>query len=217
MAEESRSAEKDLLKIIENPQSAAAQPAKAQGADADAKGRGGKAGKSRKGPKVPPVDLKTLLFNRHSVIKILFSVSLIVLLYLIYSIISEAKKLKVARNFGTFIAGEQTAPDAKKTGLAASVDFSALTDGPLRNIFRPKKVVVDVPKADQATDALKNYKLVGLSLEPDQKDSQAMVENTTSSVTFFVKRGEVLDGMEIVDILEDRLILKVNGQRTELR
>lgn len=216
MAEESRSAEKDLLKIIENPQAASGRSSQTE-TPADKKA-GKKAGKAAKLPKFAPADLKAALLNRHSVIKILVGITIVVFLYLIYSVIAESEKLKAARSFGGIrVPSQQMSADEQKAGLASSVDLGALTDGPLRNIFRPKKAVEETPKVDQTAEVIKNYKLVGLAFEPEGEESQAMIENTTSNVTFFVKRGEVLEGMEILDILEDRLVLKVNGVRTELR
>ncbi len=61
---------------------------------------------------------------------------------------------------------------------------------------------------------LSKYKLVGISWS-DNPD--AMIENTGEQKTYFVKRGQMLDGIKVAGIFRDKVVLNSNGQEIELR
>ena len=126
----------------------------------------------------------------------------------------ESKKLKTARNFDNFVVADKKI--IIKEGEIAKVE-EAENQSPLRNIFRPKQKKVEEAKPDPVKKVSDDYKLVGISIDPDPVNSSAMIESVKTNITFFLHKGEKLDGMELVDILEDKLILRVQGQTVELR
>ena len=207
-AAEKQSAEKDLLKLIENPGPAA--PKKTAEKPADKKAQA-KTKTSRK----PGVNVAALLTDRRAVIKMLFFAIIAVFAYLLYSIYSESRKLKVAKDFTVFESGHEKtiAPSASPAPATEEI----LPEAPFRNIFRPKPKKAEEPKADTAAVTTQNYKLVGISMDPDPAESSAMVENVKTNVTFFLKKGDKLEGMELMGIYDDKLVLKVQGQEVELR
>ena len=87
----------------------------------------------------------------------------------------------------------------------------------LRNVFKPFAKKIEEKKADDPSMKLAEYKLVGISIEHDPKDSYAMIENTKTNITFFVKRGENFAGLELVEILDEKLIFKSGGETVEFR
>jgi hypothetical protein len=59
-----------------------------------------------------------------------------------------------------------------------------------------------------------DLKLVGISWS---QDPDVMVENTKSNKTFFLKRGDTVNGLTISDILRDKIILNYKGDEVELK
>jgi hypothetical protein len=66
----------------------------------------------------------------------------------------------------------------------------------------------------QAQEFLKKYKLVGISWS-DNPD--AMIEDTTAQKTYFMKRGQELDGVKIQAIFKDKVVLNYMNREIELR
>lgn len=92
-----------------------------------------------------------------------------------------------------------------------------------RNIFKmgseyiveEVKDVVVVDPTDNAIEATKHLRLVGISWS---NDPDAMVEDTRSARTFFVKRGQMIGGkIKVQAISKESIILMYEGQEVELR
>lgn len=66
----------------------------------------------------------------------------------------------------------------------------------------------------QAQEFLSKYKLVGISWS-DNPD--AMIEDTTAQKTYFMKRGQELDGVKIQAIFKDKVVLNYMNREIELR
>jgi len=64
------------------------------------------------------------------------------------------------------------------------------------------------------TEVLSKYKLVGISWS-DNPD--AMVEDSAANKTYFLKRGQALDGVKIQAIFKDKVVLNYQGVEVELR
>lgn len=96
----------------------------------------------------------------------------------------------------------------------------------LRNIFNPfeKKEVaaqaVDskpVAAAARVFERTKALKLVGVSWLDTPETASAMVENTGSGVTYFLRAGEQVNGVTIEAIYADSVVLEFDGERMELK
>ena len=72
-------------------------------------------------------------------------------------------------------------------------------------------------KKEEGGVTLTDYRLVGLSPAADPNDSYVMIKNAKTNITFFLKKGEKLDGMELMNISENKITLKVKGKDVELR
>ncbi len=89
-----------------------------------------------------------------------------------------------------------------------------------RNIFsgvEPPKpnVVPEPPKPAAEHDRTKDFSLVGISWSANP---EAMIEDTLRKRTFFVKRGQSLDGsVRVVTVFKDRVILTIDGKEFELK
>jgi hypothetical protein len=70
--------------------------------------------------------------------------------------------------------------------------------------------------ADKAVEEaiLNRYRLVGISWS-DNPD--VMLEDKTAQKTFFLKRNQILDGVLLTEIYRDRVVLKFKGSEVELR
>jgi hypothetical protein len=67
---------------------------------------------------------------------------------------------------------------------------------------------------DQATETLR---LVGISFSPNPNDSYAMIEDTATRITYFVKSNQKILGVTISDIQRDKVILSLGDSEKELR
>ncbi len=92
-----------------------------------------------------------------------------------------------------------------------------------RNIFRPYEKVESPAVATQATgqelisQKMEKLKIVGISWF-DEPDSQSvMVEQTDTSMTYFLKQGESFDGLTVKAIFTDRVIFSYQNEEMEMR
>jgi hypothetical protein len=87
-----------------------------------------------------------------------------------------------------------------------------------RNIFKigAKKVAEAESKGDisRLMELTQSLKLVGISWS---NDPDAMIEDTKSTRTFFVKRGQMVGEVKIKDIAKDKVVLTYDGEEMELR
>ena len=214
MAEKKRSAEKDLLKLIEDPEEAAAQ-AKA-GARAPKKAFALPFFSGQK-----PFRPKDLL-KHGNINKLLIVAAIVIFVYLVLTFLIESVLLKKADRF-TDQAVErikQGAPaDEAMPGDLLEAETAEEEKPPARSIF--KLGPVEVPKEEQETataqSALQGYKLVGISIEPDPQNSYAMIENATTNVTYFLKKGDKLTEMQVLEITAEKVVFDVGGKPAELR
>lgn len=94
-----------------------------------------------------------------------------------------------------------------------------------RNIFHPfeKKEIADVEDeaipvvAQKIFEKTKSLKLVGISWLDTPGSASAMVENIDSGVTYFLKSGEMVNGVNVQSIHADSIVLEFAGERMELK
>ncbi|HSV42941.1 MAG TPA: hypothetical protein VLJ10_00135 [Candidatus Bathyarchaeia archaeon] len=95
-----------------------------------------------------------------------------------------------------------------------------------RNIFQPyeKKVVEAqteeqrvVKMFEQIDSKTKGLRLVGVSWFDSPQSASAMVENTDSGVTYFLRSGEKVNGVTVEAIYSDSIVLEFLGERLELK
>lgn len=230
MATEQHSAEKDLLRLIENPgeieskktgQAGGGQAAKASSKkmsllDFSKRFKGNGAKKS--------FDLKAVFKGRKVVLQILFLATLGVFGYFVVTVVREYTKVKDTKNLAkftkfTYIAEGKVANNAQIPGqdLGSAENAPEPNTDNLRNIFQRGAVKKDEPKKDDVSVILSDYRLAGISIAPDSKETYAMVKNVKTNITFFLKQGEQLDGMQLLNIFDNKLVLKVRGKDVELR
>jgi hypothetical protein len=96
----------------------------------------------------------------------------------------------------------------------------------LRNIFNPfekKEVAVasveakPAAVAERVLERTKALKLVGVSWLDTPETASAMVENTGSGVTYFLRAGEQVNGVTIEAIYADSVVFEFDGERMELK
>lgn len=219
MAEPQQSAEKDLLKIIENPKDIDSQKKPAVSESSAAAAAPLSAGaKSKKS--ASSVNVRSLLLDRRNIIRGLVAITVGAFIFFIVSTIQEYSKLKKARNFDSFtyiVNGQEqkaTVNSGPLTSMAANEEESGRG---LRNIFRPGAKAPDEQKKESVPSPSQDLKLVGIAVEKNPDDSYAMVENERTKITFFLKKGESIEGMKVTEITEDRIVLDAQGQKIELR
>ncbi|UCC95157.1 MAG: hypothetical protein JSW40_10200 [Candidatus Omnitrophota bacterium] len=91
-----------------------------------------------------------------------------------------------------------------------------------RDIFElvskaPKGTTVEIKKEEVVKEIVKrteSLRLVGISWSDDP---DAMIEDTRSRRTFFVKRGELVNGVRVEAILKDKVLLSYEGEEVELK
>ena len=225
MTDKQPSAEKDLLRLIENPGEVEIQKAALPDGQSATKAAAQK--KSffklfqKKNPKNTP-GAKAAPLDRKMILRILFAATLCVFVFFVVTVVREYSRMKDTKKMikFTYISDGKEAPlagsksqDSKPTlNEAVESDIASV-----RNIFKQGSAKKEEEKRDDTTVVLSDYRLVGISIEPDAAQSYAMVKNVKTNITFFLKKGEQLDGMVIESILDNKLFLNVKGKQVELR
>lgn len=94
-----------------------------------------------------------------------------------------------------------------------------------RNIFQPFELEVkeeeeipeEVKAVQRVTERAKDLRLVGISWEDTLESAEAMIENTVSGVTYFLKSGEKIQGVKVKHIYADGITIVYENQEMELR
>jgi hypothetical protein len=222
---ESLTPEKQLLKLIENPKQASVRVESAK--------REGKkwfsflALKGRldfwKGTSVRQwFSLKKFSRSAHGVERIngvLKVLIVIMAIYTGYSVFEMVKGIKNAANL--ILTPDSTTPDSSSPVLGLQSVSYYLEKIKGRNIFvsaQPEPVVtagkVDV-EGVPGEDPFKDFSLVGIAWS---NDPEAMIEDTKLNRTFFMKRGQsMVNGVRVVTIFKDKVILGYKNKESELR
>jgi len=89
-----------------------------------------------------------------------------------------------------------------------------------RNIFKvvEKQAEAQAPAVPQINSLAENLKIAGLSWTPGQDDRSAMIEDTKTGITYFLREGDSISYFEIHKILKNSVILRYQDQEEiELR
>jgi len=92
-----------------------------------------------------------------------------------------------------------------------------------RNIFIPfekKEETLEAQAASpvrQIESKTKNLKLVGISWLDSPETASALIENTDSGGTYFLKNGEKLNEVSVKQIFSESVVLEFQGEELELR
>lgn len=94
-----------------------------------------------------------------------------------------------------------------------------------RNIFQPYEVKAAAKEADGTVasaatpinDKAKDLKLVGISWLDTPESASAMIENTQSGVTYFLKSGEQINSVTVKEIFADSIIIRFGDEEMEMR
>lgn len=240
------SPEKQLLKLIEESGGGAAAPAQASGGakPVSAKPAPAVAVEARpKGPAAPPVFSLGALQSRVLFAKeknltafakslggpldlkkinaLLLVLAVVVGGYFLTTSVMLATRVSVMPSFSFKVDASSKVGISKHiSNLKAFAYYMEKVHA--RDIFKIGRMMMQsaAPIMDQAAiraaqeTVLNKFKLVGISWSDDP---DAMVEETTSGTTHFMKRGQVLDGIKVQAIFKDKVVLNYNGVEVELR
>lgn len=104
------------------------------------------------------------------------------------------------------------ASPAKEFVKPAAVD-PALSN---RNIFQPAGA--GAPASGDSvvsSSGAAAYRLVGISMSKNPVDTYVMIENSQTKLTYFLQYGQPVEGLELDEILEDKVIVKIGGKAVE--
>ncbi len=92
-----------------------------------------------------------------------------------------------------------------------------------RNIFQPlekkeEEFVETTAPQDirQIVEQTKDLKLVGVSWLNTRDSASALIENTNSGITYFLKQGDTINGTVVKEIYADSVILTLEGDNFKL-
>lgn len=92
-----------------------------------------------------------------------------------------------------------------------------------RNIFQPfekkiedEKVVLAPKETRRVVEQTKDLKLVGISWLDSAESASALVENTQSGMTYFLRAGDQVNGVSIKQIFADSVIVSYEGEEIKL-
>jgi len=92
-----------------------------------------------------------------------------------------------------------------------------------RNIFLPfekKEVALEdtlLPEARNITAMVKDLKLVGISWLDSPESASAMIEDTKTGNTYFLKQGDNVNDLTIKSIFADRIVLSYQGEELAIK
>lgn len=95
-----------------------------------------------------------------------------------------------------------------------------------RNIFHPYEKPVEVVQEEASEDIrvparlkeqTENLRLVGISWLDTPESASAMVENTESGITYFLRSGERVNGLTVKTIYAQSVVLEMGGEELELK
>ncbi len=90
-----------------------------------------------------------------------------------------------------------------------------------RDIFKPKQEKIEKVQQQQAYstihETIKTLRLVGISPSEEENENYAMIEDTKTQGTFFLKEGQTIAGLSIVKITQDKVILSDGTNNEELK
>lgn len=226
MAEGAKSAEKELLKLIEHPEELELQKSQFFGRQELGGGKllrklslgnlFAKATFNKKGTSKQ----KTFSLTPKLINQFLFTGTGLLFIYFVITFFSEASKFGKSEDLIYTAGGKEQkmtmGGDDKRKNLLEKIGGKIV----FRNLFAPFS-----KKEEEETTAgeglsilkLKDYKLVGISIEENPDNSYAMIENTKTGITFFLKKGEELDGVKVLEIFEEKVVLAFQGETLELR
>jgi len=90
----------------------------------------------------------------------------------------------------------------------------------LRNIFRPWeeiKKTEDGQVAPSVASKLSKYKLVGVAWLDMPETATAMIEDTATGTTYFLREGEKLDDVTVKTIYTDRAVLGYENEEITIK
>ncbi len=139
-------------------------------------------------------------------------------IYFVFNAVTLAMRLSAVP---TFSVSASAAAGALKTAAALQPLAYYLEKTSARDIFKigPKEPE-PAPAGETAAgptpqeNVLAKFKLVGISWS-DNPD--AMIEDSSSHKTYFLKRNQVVEGVRVQAIFKDKVILTYGGQEAELR
>jgi hypothetical protein len=95
-----------------------------------------------------------------------------------------------------------------------------------RNIFQPFEKKVEEQKAAQPAELssverviqqMKDWRLVGISWLDTPDSASAMMENTATGVTYFLKPVDKIQNVTVKNIYSDSIIISFQGQEMEMK
>mgnify|MGYP001612315549 FL=1 len=92
-----------------------------------------------------------------------------------------------------------------------------------RNIFQPfekkeeeEKVVLTPKETRRVVERTKDLKLVGISWLDSAESASALIENTQSGMTYFLRTGDKVNDVSIKQIFADSVIVSYEGEEIKL-
>ncbi len=140
-------------------------------------------------------------------------------IYTVYNVVQLSLDLKKASNLilkpGNDLS-TSTEPAFELKNISYYLDkFRGRSLFNVKEIPKAPEKEQAAPAAAEASDATKDYSLVGIAWS---SDPEAMIEHVKTSKTFFVKRGQNLEGgVKVVTIFKDKVILSFGDKEFELK
>lgn len=236
--EKKETAEQKLLKIIETSQAAPAAAASAPAMQASSAATAVAA--AVKGTGLPPISASSLLAPFLGILKgksfaapgvdiafgprevnraLMLAVAIVV--FLAFS--SFFSGMKMLRQKVDFSIDTKNAQNEEAVIPATKSMTLYLANIQKRNIFLPyekKEVALEdlaSPEAKNITALVKDLRLVGISWLDSPESASAMIEDTKTGNTYFLKQGDNVNELTIKNIFADRIVLSYQGEELAIK
>ncbi|MDD5439899.1 MAG: hypothetical protein PHS37_06915 [Candidatus Omnitrophica bacterium] len=145
----------------------------------------------------------------------------VLFVFLGYEIFIKPKEFKMLPQIITAKKVQETAETSKEEPRDIGFYLNKLG---LRDVFKakpkeePKAAKAEIVKPPPIIEgAIKDLKLVGLSPSADRSMNYAMIENTKTQATFFLKEGDTVSGLRVESVGDDKVILSDGTETRELK
>jgi hypothetical protein len=231
-------AEQKLLKLIEATESQG-KPAEASSAAAASSQEAQRVLRSVTGIGVSSVGLPSFLQNIFAVFKgqpkgpMVFGlkeINKILLMCIVFVVIfftmDFMNGMKISQKEFRFLVGKSIEV-AGESFLPVFRDLKEyVTATARRNIFLPFEKKVEEQKAalpaelsglERIVQQMKGWRLVGISWLDTPESASAMMENSATGVTYFIKPGDKIQNITVKNIYSDSIIISFEGQEMEMK
>ncbi|MDD5080931.1 MAG: hypothetical protein PHC58_02930 [Candidatus Omnitrophica bacterium] len=150
---------------------------------------------------------------------ILLGVILVIGIFMVVEFIRGYARLNSVPKFTLGEGNDEIAEQLKFFDIKNKEDYYNVLVA--RNIFNPaeekKKFVEQEKDISEVAQLLNNFKMVGFYWTPDEQEKYAMIEDSASQLTYYLKEGDDFMSFKVEKVDTDKVIMSFDDEEITLR